>query len=65
MAEDLVFNRRKYIFFEEVYTYTPELSHLFKLAVVSVAWPSLEAVFVEAGLRDYFSSFIVSSKLGG
>lgn len=32
--------------------------------MVSDAWPSLENVFIKAGLRDYFSSFVISSKLG-
>jgi putative hydrolase of the HAD superfamily len=64
IAEDIVFNRTKYTFFDDVYECIPELSRSFKLAVVSDAWPSLESVFVEAGMRDYFSSFIISSQLG-
>lgn len=64
LAEDLVYNRKKYAFFNDVLQCLPELSKSFKLAVVSDAWPSLEPVFVDAGMRDYFSSFIISSKLG-
>jgi len=41
-----------------------ELSKNYKLAVVSDAWPSLENVFRQAGLRNYFSSFIISSQKG-
>ena len=40
------------------------LSKSYKLAVVSDAWPSLENVFRAVGLRDYFSSFIISSQKG-
>lgn len=61
---DLVYNTEKYKFYEDVYEEIPRLSKKYKLAVVSDAWPSLEKVFIEAGLREYFSSFVISSILG-
>ena len=64
VTKDLVFNYEKYKFFGDVYYVIPRLSESYKLAVVSDAWPSLESVFNKAGLRDYFKSFIISSKLG-
>jgi len=64
IAKDLVFNPDKYGFYKDVYDEIPRLSKKYKLAVVSDAWPSLEEVFIKADLRDYFSSFIISSKLG-
>lgn len=47
-----------------MFSVIPKLSKSYKLAVVSDAWPSLENVFRNAGLRDYFSSFIISSIKG-
>jgi putative hydrolase of the HAD superfamily len=64
IANDYVYNYDKYRFFEDVFSVIPKLSKSYKLAVVSDAWPSLENVFRNAGLRDYFSSFIISSKKG-
>lgn len=64
VARDLVFNYDKYKFFDEIKEVISILSEFYKLAVVSDAWPSLENVFKKAGLREYFNSFIISSKLG-
>lgn len=64
ITKDYVFNYYKYRFFSDVLHLIPALSTTYKLAVVSDAWPSLENVFRFAGLRSYFSSFIISSKLG-
>lgn len=64
IANDYVYNYDKYRFFEDVFSVIPKLSKSYKLAVVSDAWPSLENVFRKAGLRDYFSSFIISSIKG-
>ncbi|MBV4438527.1 HAD-IA family hydrolase [Clostridium tyrobutyricum] len=64
IAKDLVYNYKKYVFFKDALELIPELSKKYKLAVVSDAWPSLENVFVTAGLREYFSSFIISSIQG-
>ncbi|MDT3429123.1 putative hydrolase of the HAD superfamily [Paenibacillus forsythiae] len=64
IATDLVYNYEKYKFYTDVIELIPELSRTYKLAVVSDAWPSLDNVFRRAGLRDYFSSFIISSVIG-
>jgi len=64
ITEDLVYNYNKYEFYKEVIDIIPELCKKYKLAVVSDAWPSLENVFKKSGLRDCFSSFIISSVKG-
>lgn len=64
IAMDLVTNYDKYRFYEDALDLIPELSESYRLAVVSDAWPSLENVFRQAGLRDCFSSFIISSIKG-
>lgn len=64
LAKDLVYNYSKYEFYKDVIEIIPKLSKKYKLAVVSDAWPSLENVFNKAGVRDYFSSFIISSVQG-
>jgi putative hydrolase of the HAD superfamily len=64
ITKDYVYNYSKYRFFDDVINVIPELSKSYKLAVVSDAWPSLENVFRDAGLRNYFSSFVISSKKG-
>jgi putative hydrolase of the HAD superfamily len=64
IAKDAVYNYSKYKFFDDAIKIIPALSKAYKLAVVSDAWPSLENVFRAAGLRNYFSSFVISSKKG-
>ena len=64
IAKDLVYNYSKYSFYNDVIGLIPELSKEYKLAIVSDAWPSLENVFKKAELRNYFSSFVISSIKG-
>lgn len=64
IAKDLVYNRKKYKFFDDVKDALNTLSKKYKLAIVSDAWPSLEGVFVDAGLRGYFTEFVISSQVG-
>ena len=64
IAVDLVYNYNKYSFYKDVFKLIPKLCEKYKLAVVSDAWPSLENVFRKANLRDYFSSFVISSVKG-
>lgn len=64
ITNDYVYNPMKYSFYNDAVTVIPELSKIYKLAIVSDAWPSLERVFSKAGLREYFSAFVISSKLG-
>jgi putative hydrolase of the HAD superfamily len=35
-----------------------------RLGIVSNAWPSLERTYRALGLRDFFDTFVISSKLG-
>ena len=64
IAKDLVYNYNKYSFYNDAIRLIPELSKEYKLAIVSDAWPSLENVFKKAELRNYFSSFVISSIKG-
>jgi len=64
IAKDTVYNDDKFEFFEDVFEVIPKLSQHYKLGVVSDTWPSLERVFKNAGLREHFSSFVMSSVLG-
>ena len=64
VTRDLVYNYDKYKFYKDVLEIIQSGLKFYKLAVVSDAWPSLENVFKQAGLRDYFSSFIISSVKG-
>jgi putative hydrolase of the HAD superfamily len=64
IARDLVNNPEKYAFYPDALEMIPRLAAGYKLAVVSDSWPSLEDVFVHAGMRDHFSAFIISSQIG-
>lgn len=64
IAKDLVYNPEKYSFFDEVKSVISVLSKEYKLGIVSDAWPSLDSVYEAAGLRNCFSTFIISSILG-
>jgi len=64
IAKDTVYNDRKFLFPNEVFQIIPKLSKSYKLGIISDTWPSLERVFKNAGLRSYFSTFVMSSKLG-
>ena len=64
IAKDTVLNDEKFVFYEDVFKYIPELVKHYKLGVISDTWPSLDRVFKNAGVREYFSTFIMSSVLG-
>lgn len=64
IAKDTVYNDDKFEFFEDVFQVIPRLSNNYKLGVVSDTWPSLERVFKNVGLREYFSTFVMSSTMG-
>lgn len=64
VARDTVFNDEKFLFYEDVFEVIPQLSKSYKLGVVSDTWPSLERVFKNVGLKEYFSTFVMSSKIG-
>lgn len=64
IAKDTVYNDRKFLFPNEVFQIIPKLSKNYKLGIISDTWPSLERVFKNVGLRGYFSTFVMSSKLG-
>lgn len=64
ITNDYVYNYDKYKFFDDVRNNIDKLSKRYKLAVVSDSWPSVENVFKKAKMREYFSSFVISSKKG-
>ncbi|MHC1747108.1 MAG: HAD family hydrolase [Cellulosilyticaceae bacterium] len=64
IAHDYVYSVDKYTFFEDAKAIIPKLYANYQLAIVSDAWPSLENIYIEAHLREYFSSFIISSQIG-
>ena len=64
LAEDNVFNDDKFLFFDDVEVSIKKLSKDYILGVVSDTWPSLERVFINKGLKKYFSTFIMSSIFG-
>lgn len=64
IAEDLVFNSKKYAFYEDALAVIPKLKGKYKLAIVSDAWPSLLDVYEENNMTSYFDTIVVSSFLG-
>lgn len=64
IAKDTVYNDKKFFFHEDVFEIIPQLSKNYKLGVISDTWPSLERVFRNVGLREYFSTFVMSSLIG-
>ncbi len=57
-------NDEKFFFFQDVFEVIPRLRQKYLLGVVSDTWPSLDRVFKNVGLREYFSTFVMSSILG-
>ncbi|MGL4374000.1 MAG: HAD-IA family hydrolase [Turicibacter sp.] len=64
LAKDLVYNPKKYRFFDDALKVIPFLHKRYKLGIVSDAWPSLKDVYSHVGLDAYFSSFVISSMIG-
>ncbi|MBU3073071.1 HAD-IA family hydrolase [Clostridium estertheticum] len=61
LARDNVYNDEKFLFFDDVESSLKKLKEKYLLGVVSDTWPSLERVFINKKLRQYFSTFIMSS----
>ncbi len=64
IADDLVYNDKKYRFYDDVLKNIPKLSNKYSMAVVSDAWPSLQNVFDVVNFKQYFDSFIISCEVG-
>lgn len=64
IAKDLVFNPKKYNFYDDALAAIPELKNKYKLAIVSDAWPSLLDVYEENNMKSYFDSVVISSFIG-
>lgn len=61
LAKDNVYNDEKFLFFDDVEIALKSLKEEYLLGVVSDTWPSLERVFINNGLKQYFSTFVMSS----
>ena len=64
IANDLVYNPEKYVFYDDALEMIPELSKQYKLGIVSDAWPSLLDVYDKNNVTQYFGSIIISSIIG-
>lgn len=64
LARDNVYNDEKFLFFDDVEPSLINLKDRYLLGIVSDTWPSLERVFINKNLRQYFSTFIMSSIYG-
>ncbi|MBU3134043.1 HAD family hydrolase [Clostridium gasigenes] len=64
LARDNVYNDEKFLFFDDVEGSLANLKEKYLLGVVSDTWPSLERVFINKNLKQYFSTFIMSSIYG-
>lgn len=64
IAKDTVFNDNKFVFYDDVMEMIPKLSRNYMLGIVSDTWPSLERVYINTGLRGYFTTFVMSCALG-
>lgn len=53
MAEDLVFNTKKYAFYEDAFVIIPKLKEKYKLGIVSDAWSSLLDVYEQNDMSTY------------
>lgn len=64
LARDNVYNDEKFLFFDDVAPSLIKLKDKYLLGVVSDTWPSLERIFINKNLKQYFSTFIMSSVYG-
>lgn len=64
ITNDLVYNPKKYKFYEDGISVIKALKKDYKLGVVSDAWPSIIDVFKEEHVYHFFSSFVISSIIG-
>lgn len=64
LANDNVFNDDKFEFFSDVAPSLEKLKVKYQLGIVSDTWPSLDRVFINAGLKDNFNTFVMSSVHG-
>ena len=65
LAGDMVYNDSKYGLYQDT---LPEIKRFYEqglmLAILSDTWPSLDRVFRNFGIRDYFKVFTISSQVG-
>lgn len=64
LAWDNVYNDEKFLFFDDVEPSLEKLKSSYSLGIVSDTWPSLERVFINKHLRNYFDTFVMSSIYG-
>jgi putative hydrolase of the HAD superfamily len=65
LSNDMVFNDDKFVFFKDSLECVNRLHRNgYKLGILSNTWPSLERVFRNAGYREFFDVFVISSQVG-
>lgn len=64
LAVDMVHNLEKYTFYTDALQIIPKLYGKYKLGIVSDAWPSLLDVYENVGMKQYFSTMVISSQIG-
>lgn len=64
LAHEEVFDRDKFIWFDDVVPMLDSFRKRYTLGVISDTWPSLEPIFVAHNLRDYFEIFVMSAIYG-
>lgn len=64
IAEDMVYNEEKYVFYEDATEIIDKLYGKYKLAIISDAWPSLFNVYEKKSLTEKFNCIVISSLIG-
>lgn len=64
LAVDLTTNPLKHAFYEDSRPIISELKELFKVSLVSDAWPSMRMIYDYNDMTKYFDYIVISSELG-
>lgn len=64
LTHEMIYDTTKFSWFDDVIPMLQQLGTRYTLGLVSDTWPSLETAFVAYGVRDCFSTFVMSSIYG-
>lgn len=64
LAKDLVYNPKKYVFYDDALQIIPCLKEKYRLGIISDAWPSLIDVYIDKKIEEHFDCFAISSLIG-
>ena len=64
LSFDHTYNDKKFVFYEDTKTCLEKLKGKYLLGVLSDTWPSLDRIFRNYGIRDYFDAFVLSCDVG-